>query len=72
VLESCSRAEPGVVYERLADELGVKTVTVGKWCKRFGGGGSWPSAWRVWSMRLGQAARRRSCWIESKMFWSPR
>jgi transposase len=28
-------AEPGVVYERLAAELGVTTMTVGKWRKRF-------------------------------------
>src|SRR5919107_2273133 len=28
-------AEPGVVYERLAAELGVTTMTVGVWRKRF-------------------------------------
>ena len=28
-------AEPGVVYERLAAELGVTTMTVGAWRKRF-------------------------------------
>src|SRR3954452_22941543 len=28
-------AEPGVVYERLASELGVTTMTVGAWRKRF-------------------------------------
>jgi transposase len=28
-------AEPGVVYERLAAELGVTAMTVGKWRKRF-------------------------------------
>lgn len=28
-------AESGVVYERLAAELGVTTMTVGKWRKRF-------------------------------------
>ena len=28
-------AEPGVVYERVAAELGVTTMTVGKWRKRF-------------------------------------
>src|SRR4051794_41961841 len=28
-------AEPGVVYERLATELGVTTMTVGAWRKRF-------------------------------------
>jgi transposase len=28
-------AEPGVVYERLAAELGVTTMTVGKWRRRF-------------------------------------
>jgi transposase len=28
-------AEPAVVYERLAAELGVTTMTVGKWRKRF-------------------------------------
>ena len=28
-------AEPGVVYERLAADLGVTTMTVGKWRKRF-------------------------------------
>jgi transposase len=29
-------AEPGAVYERVAAELGVTTMTVGKWRKRFG------------------------------------
>jgi transposase/transcriptional regulator with XRE-family HTH domain len=29
-------AEPGVVYERVAAELGVTAMTVGKWRKRFG------------------------------------
>src|SRR5215212_11694521 len=28
-------AEPGVVYERLASELGVTAMTVGAWRKRF-------------------------------------
>ena len=28
-------AEPGVVYERVAADLGVTTMTVGKWRKRF-------------------------------------
>src|SRR5215203_2788649 len=28
-------AEPGVVYEQLAGELGVTTMTVGAWRKRF-------------------------------------
>src|ERR671921_2769445 len=28
-------AEPGVVYERVAAELGVTTMTVGAWRKRF-------------------------------------
>src|SRR6188474_1776306 len=28
-------AEPGVVYERVAAELGVTTMTVGLWRKRF-------------------------------------
>ena len=28
-------AEPGAVYERVAAELGVTTMTVGKWRKRF-------------------------------------
>jgi len=28
-------AEPGVVYEHVAADLGVTTVTVGKWRKRF-------------------------------------
>lgn len=28
-------AEPGVVYERLAADLGVTAMTVGKWRKRF-------------------------------------
>src|SRR3954447_18354026 len=28
-------AEPGVVYERLAADLGVTTMTVGAWRKRF-------------------------------------
>ena len=32
-------AEPGVVYERVAADLGVSTMTVGKWRKRFGEGG---------------------------------
>ena len=32
-------AEPGVVYERLAAELGVTTMTVGKWRKRFASAG---------------------------------
>ena len=28
-------AEPGVVYERVAADLGVTTMTVAKWRKRF-------------------------------------
>jgi transposase-like protein len=28
-------AEPGVVYERLASDLGVTTMTVSKWRSRF-------------------------------------
>ena len=28
-------AEPGVVYERVAADLGVTTMTVGAWRKRF-------------------------------------
>jgi transposase-like protein len=28
-------AEPGVVYERVAAELGVTTMTVGAWRERF-------------------------------------
>src|SRR5256885_6217850 len=28
-------AQPGVVYERVAADLGVTTMTVGKWRKRF-------------------------------------
>ncbi|HCT78888.1 MAG TPA: IS630 family transposase [Micromonosporaceae bacterium] len=32
-------AEPGVVYERVAAELGVTTMTVGKWRQRFGEAG---------------------------------
>jgi transposase len=31
-------AEPGVVYERVAADLGVTTMTVGKWRKRFAAG----------------------------------
>jgi transposase len=30
-------AEPGAVYQRIADELGVTTMTVGAWRKRFAG-----------------------------------
>src|SRR4051794_18046113 len=32
-------AEPGVVYERLAAELGVTAMTVGKWRRRFAADG---------------------------------
>ena len=28
-------AEPGAVYERIASDLGVTTMTVGSWRKRF-------------------------------------
>jgi hypothetical protein len=32
-------AEPGVVYQRVAADLGVTEMTVGKWRKRFARGG---------------------------------
>ena len=50
-------AEPGVVYERLASELGVTTMTVGAWRKRF-------ARARVpgWSMAGGRDDRRPSWW----------
>src|SRR5258708_39534356 len=31
-------AEPGAVYERIASDLGVTTMTVGSWRKRFAAG----------------------------------
>src|SRR3954454_19645423 len=34
IVHAC--AEPGVVYERVAADLGVTTMTVGKWRRRFG------------------------------------
>ena len=50
-------AEPGVVYERLAAELSVTTMTVGAWRKRF--------AWARclgWSMAGVRGGRRPSWW----------
>src|SRR5919107_5145703 len=50
-------AEPGVVYERLASELGVTTMPVGAWRKRSPRPGV-PG----WSMAGGRGGRRPSWW----------
>ena len=39
------RAAEGAANTQIADEVGITKQTVGKWRKRFVGGGAWTGAW---------------------------